>query len=90
MYAGRMTTTLLDRATVEFINSEADRIVRENPPSRVVLTVFLFSFFAVSWVVGRTWFHLAKLVPLVVLSCRSGYRKGGKVPVELKKPPAAQ
>jgi hypothetical protein len=76
----------MDRATVEFINSEAERIVKENPPSRVALTVFLFSFFAAAWVIGRIWFHLAKVVPLIALSCRSGYRRGGKIPVEVKAP----
>jgi len=83
-------TMTLDRPTVEFINAEAERLVTENPPSKIALTVFLSIFTAVGWCVGRTWFHLAKIVPLIVLACRYGYRQGAKVPVEMRKPVPAQ
>lgn len=83
MYPEVMTMTM-DRATVEWTDAEATRIVVDNPPSKIALTLFLGVFTVIGWFVGRAWFFLAKIVPLVVLACRYGYRQGAKIPVELK------
>lgn len=84
-YAGRMTMTM-DRPTAEFMSAEAARIAEANPPSAVALTVFLGVFTVAGFVIGRSWFYLAKVIAISYLASRYGYRKGLKVPVEAKAP----
>jgi hypothetical protein len=83
VYAGLMTA-VLDVTSVDLLNEEAGRIAAANPPSRVLATVVLGLFFAVGWVLGRTWFFGAKAAVFGALAVRMGYRKGAKVPVEVK------
>jgi hypothetical protein len=77
-------TAVMDRPTVEFVGQESTRIAEANPPSKVALTLFLGLFTVIGFVIGRSWFYLAKVIAITYLASRYGYRQGLKVPVEAK------
>jgi hypothetical protein len=79
-------TAVMDRATVELMDQESTRLAEANPPSAVALTLFLGLFTVLGFVIGRSWFYLAKVIAITYLASRYGYRKGLKVPVEVKTP----
>jgi hypothetical protein len=85
LYAGPMTA-VMDRPTAEFTSGEATRIATANPPSAVALTVFLGIFTVTGFVIGRSWFYLAKVIAITYLAARYGYRQGLRVPVEIPQP----
>lgn len=74
----------LDATRVDLLSDEAGRIAAANPPSRVLATVVLGLLFGVGWVAGRIWFFSAKGIVFCALAARMGYRRGAKVPVEVK------
>ena len=76
--------TLATPTVVDLLNEQAGQVAVANPPSRVLALIVLSLFTAVGWVVGRSWFHLAKSVAFCALAVRYGYRQGAKVPLEPK------
>jgi hypothetical protein len=76
-------TVVMERP-VDQLGAEAGRIAAANPPSRVVAVAVLGLLTGIGWLIGRTWFFIAKGVVFAALGIRYGYRLGAKVPVEAK------
>jgi hypothetical protein len=75
---------VVNATIVDLLSEQADQAATANPPRKVALTVLAFIFTAIGWVVGRSWWHLAKGVAFATLAVRYGYRQGARVPVEPK------
>jgi hypothetical protein len=75
------------------LSERADNLAAENSPGVVLENLFLGFFAAIGWVLGRSWFHGAKLLFLVYLAFTDGYNRGVKrqpKPAEPVTPPNPQ
>jgi hypothetical protein len=79
-----MSQATAERPTVDQLSDEAAQIAANNPPSRVLLTCVLGVLTSVGWLVGRTWFTVARFAAFAGLAVRYGYRKGARVQTQPK------
>jgi hypothetical protein len=77
-----MAATLANPTVVDLLSQQASDAATAATPGKVALTVIAFLFTAVGWVIGRTWWHGAKILAFTALAVRYGYRQGARIPVE--------
>lgn len=72
------------------LSERADNLAAENSPGIVLENLFLGFFTVIGWVLGRSWFHAAKLLFLVYLAFTDGYHRGVKLQPKPPEPAAIQ
>jgi hypothetical protein len=80
----RVTTTQVERPTVDQLSAQAAEIAANNPPSRVLLTCVLGVLTGIGWLVGRSWLVVAGFAAFAGLAVRYGYRRGARVQTQPK------